>query len=79
MQAMSKVGITIAGTVLMAGICGTTIAADTTPVLDEVNVSFERINRDGEVVREADFQGKNVLLAFGFTHCPLIAANMASP
>jgi protein SCO1/2 len=82
MQAMSKLGITIVGTVLMAGICGTAIAADTTPVLDAVNVSFELLNRDGEVVREADFQGKNVLLAFGFTHClhicPLIAANMAS-
>ncbi len=82
MQAMSKFRITIVGTMLTVGLCAVTIAADTTPVLDAVNVSFELLNRDGEVVREADFQGQNLLLAFGFTHClhicPLIAANMAN-
>jgi cytochrome oxidase Cu insertion factor (SCO1/SenC/PrrC family) len=82
MRAMRKFWVTFAVTVLTMGFCTATIAADTTPVLDAVNVNFELLNRDGEVVREADFQGQNVLLAFGFTHClhicPLIAANMAS-
>ena len=81
MQVTRIFKIIVVGTVLMISICATTIAADRTPVLDAVNVSFELLNRDGKVVREADFQGRNVLLAFGFTHClhvcPLIAANMA--
>jgi len=69
MQVTRIFKIIVVGTVLMLGLCATTIAADRTPVLDAVNVSFELLNRDGEVVREADFQGRNVLLAFGFTHC----------
>jgi hypothetical protein len=78
MRTMSKFRIIFFVTMQLVGFCAATIAADTTPVLDAVNVSFELLNRDGEIVRETDFQGQNVLLAFGFTHCLLIAANMAS-
>jgi len=42
---------------------------------------FELLNADGSKVTLADYRGKNVLVAFGFTHClhicPMIAANMA--
>jgi len=52
-----------------------------TSVLDSIKVDFDLMGRNGEVVRDEDFRGKNVLLAFGFTHClhicPMIAANMA--
>ncbi|MCP4300766.1 MAG: hypothetical protein GY783_09295 [Gammaproteobacteria bacterium] len=50
-------------------------------VLANVNVAFELVDSDGKVVNYDRFHGKNVLLAFGFTHChhicPMIAANMA--
>ncbi len=51
------------------------------PMLDVITVEFELEGRDGELVQFEEFQGQNVLLAFGFTHCahvcPMIAANMA--
>ncbi len=49
--------------------------------LNDVKPAFELQNRNGEIVRFNEFNGKHVLLAFGFTHCahvcPMIAANMA--
>lgn len=79
---MSKFGATFYGAILLLSLCAPLFATDTTPVLDAINVEFELLDRDGEVVREEDFHGKNVLLAFGFTHClhvcPMIAANMAN-
>ena len=57
-------------------------ANDVTPVLDAIQVEFNLLNGNGEVVQYQDFKGRNILLAFGFTHClhicPLIAANIAS-
>lgn len=57
------------------------VVADS-PVLGAVDARFELVNVAGDVVRETDFVGRNVLLAFGFTRCahicPMIAANMAS-
>jgi protein SCO1/2 len=42
---------------------------------------FELLTADGSKAMLADYHGKNVLVAFGFTHClhicPMIAANMA--
>jgi protein SCO1/2 len=50
-------------------------------VLANVNVAFELVDTDGEVVNFNDFHGKYVLLAFGFTRCrhicPMIVANMS--
>ncbi len=50
-------------------------------VLSDVVVAFELVDSDGKVATYNDFRGRNVLLAFGFTHCqhicPMIAANMA--
>ena len=72
----------ISSVVLIFGICSASIADNPIPVFDGIEVEFELLNRDGEVVRYQDFRGRNVLLAFGFTHClhicPLIAANMAN-
>jgi len=56
------------------------VAAD--DVLQErVIAQFEWLDASGKVVTADDFQGKYVLLGFGFTHClhicPMMAANMA--
>ena len=64
-------------------VCSTLSFADNTAaVLDNIKVDFELIDRNGDLVNYEQFRGKNVLLAFGFTHCshicPLIAANMAN-
>lgn len=53
--------------------------ADST--LENIRADFELQNRNGELVRDEEYHGRNVLLAFGFTQCvhvcPMIAANMA--
>ena len=57
-------------------------AASADSPLQDIRADFELQDRNGEFVRDEEFLGKNVLLAFGFTHCvhvcPMIAANMAS-
>ncbi len=44
-------------------------------------IDFELLNRNGETVTPKDFQGRYLLLTFGFTQCahicPMIAANLA--
>ena len=67
---------------ILTGVSAVVARADSaTLVLDAVRVEFELQNGAGDAIRNQDFRGKNVLLAFGFTHClhicPLIAANMA--
>ncbi len=66
---------------LISGFPAISRADSATMVLDAVHVDFNLQNGDGEQVQFQDFQGQNVLLAFGFTNClhicPLIAANMA--
>jgi protein SCO1/2 len=57
------------------------IAVAEEDLLSGVSPAFELLSADGSEVTLADFRGKYVLVAFGFTHClhicPMIAANMA--
>ena len=57
------------------------VVGDELLVIDEIDVSFELIDQNGNITGIKDFEGKNVLLAFGFTSCahicPMMAANMA--
>ncbi len=45
-----------------------------------INIAFELLDRDGNLVTAKDFRGRYVLLGFGFTHCthicPMMALNM---
>jgi len=47
---------------------------------ERVLAQFELLDASGKIVTADDFQGKYVLLGFGFTHClhicPMMAANM---
>lgn len=56
-------------------------AAEIMSALSGVNVDFELVDREGNLVRDDDFRGRYVLLGFGFTRCtdvcPLMALNMA--
>ena len=61
------------------------LAAPTKILADEnsfghITAEFNLMDSSGAVVTEKDFAGKNILLAFGFTHCkhicPMMAANM---
>ena len=49
-------------------------------VIGEIDVDFELLDRAGELVRDEDFRGRYILLAFGFTRCetvcPLLAFSM---
>lgn len=65
----------------------TTIALFTAPLLtaddvlqERLKAQFELLDVNGKVVTVDDFQGKYVLLGFGFTHChhicPMMATNM---
>ena len=78
---MSRIRPVIIIAALLSGLCVTSQADNAISVLDGITVDFELLNRDGKRVRYQDFHGKNILLAFGFTHCahicPMIAANMA--
>ena len=56
-------------------------AAAAQSALQAIEPDFELVGRDGRTVRDEDFQGRYVLLGFGFTRCtdvcPLMALNMA--
>jgi protein SCO1/2 len=49
--------------------------------LSGIEIDFELLDRDGQLVRDEDFLGAHLLLGFGFTRCtdvcPLMALNMA--
>lgn len=67
--------------ILSLGLCTPAVADTATPVLEGITVDFDLLDRNGDAARYEIFRGKNLLLAFGFTHCahicPMIAANMA--
>jgi protein SCO1 len=48
--------------------------------LHGIDIAFELLDRDGELVTAEDFRGRNLLLGFGFTHCahicPMMVLNM---
>jgi len=71
--------LTITMLVLLACQWGVASASDS--VLDGIVVDFDLQDRNGDIVSFEAFKGKNVLIAFGFTHCvhicPMIAANMS--
>jgi protein SCO1/2 len=78
---MLRFWILVFSVLLISGPAAVARADSAISVLDAVLVEFELQNGAGDTVQYQDFQGKNVMLAFGFTHClhicPLIAANMA--
>jgi protein SCO1/2 len=51
-------------------------------VFAAIKVEFDLVDRNGVATTYEEFRGKNVLLAFGFTHClhicPMVAAKMAA-
>jgi protein SCO1/2 len=75
-----KIVLLIIGVLLICWMAAPVAASE-----DEINAGlspdFELSNADGSEVTLGDYRGKNVLVAFGFTHClhicPMIAANMA--
>ena len=79
---MHRIKLAVVALIMNVAACAVVHAEDTAPVIDGFSGEFELLDRHGELVRDDAFRGKNILLAFGFTHCvhvcPMIAANMAS-
>jgi len=77
-----KIKLVVIALIINAAACVLVHAEDAVPVVEGFTGEFELLDRNGELVRDDALRGKNVLLAFGFTHCvhvcPMIAANMAS-
>jgi protein SCO1 len=44
--------------------------------LGGIEVDFELLDRNGKLVRDEDFRGRYVVLAFGFTHCPYVCPTL---
>ena len=74
---MHKINLAVFVLIINAAACAVVHAEDTVPVVEGFSGEFELLDRHGELVRDDAFRGKNILLAFGFTHCvhvcPMIA------
>lgn len=79
---LNRITLTIVAMALCGVFTAGSSADDSMFSVDTIVADFELLDRQGEVVRYEKFRGKNVLLAFGFTHClhvcPMIAVTMAS-
>ena len=75
-----KITVLITSALVVSLMSGVPATAEEDP-LTELSPNFELLAADGSKTALADYRGKNVLVAFGFTHClhicPMIAANMA--
>jgi len=60
---------------------GAAAAAEVLQGLAGIDVDFELLDRNGDLVSDEDFRGRYLLLGFGFTRCtdvcPLMALNIA--
>ncbi|MCR9255666.1 MAG: SCO family protein [Alphaproteobacteria bacterium] len=61
--ALLGVGGIIAGQVIYREVAGD---GSTVPIGGD----FTLVNQNGETVRDGDYRGKNMLVFFGYTHCP---------
>jgi protein SCO1/2 len=75
-----KIAVLIIGSMLAVSL-PMSAATARQDVFSELTAGFDLLSADGAEISLSSYRGKNVLLAFGFTHCqhicPMIAANMA--
>lgn len=81
MLAVSKTRLKIFAALAIVLVTDPLPASDLQSSFDSINIEFELLGQTGDVITAADFRGKFVLLAFGFTRCahicPIIVANVA--
>lgn len=81
MMIISKLPAAVLSCLCLAASLITPSAAEET-AFGTIKVEFDLVDRNGAATTYEEFRGKNVLLAFGFTHClhicPMIAAKMAA-
>ena len=80
MRSIRPLAIVLSSICLAAGLTGVSVAQETE--FGDMKIEFELVDRNGATTTYEEFRGKNVLLAFGFTHClhicPMIGAKMAA-
>ncbi len=81
MLAVSKTGLKIFAALAVVLVTSPLRASGSESSFENINIDFELVGESGDVLTAADFRGKFVLLAFGFTRCahicPIIVANIA--
>jgi protein SCO1/2 len=77
----NKLPVVLLFCLCLAALMVTPSAAEET-AFGTIKVEFDLVDRNGTATTYEEYRGKNVLLAFGFTHClhicPMIAAKMAA-
>ena len=85
---LTVIGITVIGALAIASLAraqdaigdhaGHVMEAVAPDVDDSgIVVDFELVERTGRLVTDEDFRGQDILLGFGFTHCPTVCPLMA--